>query len=79
MTESFFGSVGARAACATFLFISYALLVAYVAEGGAIINQLMGLDSTPVVGSVVFTLLIGGLIVLGQESFVEKVNGTIHP
>ncbi|MBW4561057.1 MAG: tyrosine transporter [Mojavia pulchra JT2-VF2] len=80
MIENTLGSVGGRIASATYLFLNYALLVAYTTQGGEIlvsaIAKVAGIqNAVPAwVGTTVFTLLFGGIMYLGRERFVQKLN-----
>uniref|UniRef100_UPI0030D76DDD amino acid permease n=1 Tax=Nodularia spumigena TaxID=70799 RepID=UPI0030D76DDD len=82
MVERTLGFVGARIAGAAYLFLHYALLVAYMTEGGNIlvsgVSQVWGLQNIPPawVGTIAFTLLFGGIMYLGREKFLEKLNST---
>ncbi len=80
MVESTLGLLGARIAGGAYLFLHYALLVAYIASGGEILvsaaEQLWGVQNVlPAwVGTTTFTLLFGGFMYLGRERFIEKLN-----
>ncbi|GAB1540131.1 aromatic amino acid transport family protein [Scytonema sp. NUACC21] len=80
MVESTLGSLGARIAGGAYLFLHYALLVAYVAQGGNIllsaVEKVWGMQNVlPAwVGTTAFTLLFGGIMYLGREKFIEKLN-----
>ncbi|MBR8838174.1 MAG: tyrosine transporter [Stigonema ocellatum SAG 48.90 = DSM 106950] len=64
----------------TYLFLQYALLVAYVSEGGEIlgsaISKMCGIQNViPTwIGTTVFSLLFGGIMYVGRERFIEKLN-----
>ncbi len=80
MIERTLGTLGARVAGGAYLFLHYALLVAYVAQGGEIlvsaVEKVLGMQNIlPAwVGTTAFTLLFGGIMYLGRERFVEKLN-----
>jgi tyrosine-specific transport protein len=80
MVEGTLGYVGARIAGAAYLFLHYALLVAYVTEGGNILvsgmSQLWGRENIfpGWVGTMIFTGLFGGMMYLGREKVIEKIN-----
>jgi tyrosine-specific transport protein len=80
MAESTLGKIGARVAGGAYLFLHYALLVAYVAQGGEIlISALAKVWGIPNnlpgwVGTTTFTLLFGGMMYLGREKLIEKLN-----
>jgi tyrosine-specific transport protein len=76
--EQTLGKLGAQFALIVYLFFNYALLVAYVAKGGEILvgaipitdlqNVLSGWSGTA------FAILFGGMMYLGREKLVEKLN-----
>jgi tyrosine-specific transport protein len=80
MVEGTLGYVGARIAGAAYLFLHYALLVAYVTEGGNILvsemSQVWGRENILPgwVGTIIFTCLFGGMMYLGREKVIEKLN-----
>ncbi|MDZ7963190.1 MAG: aromatic amino acid transport family protein [Aulosira sp. DedQUE10] len=80
MIENTLGFVGGRIAGGTYLLLHYALLVAYTTQGGEILGsaiaKLFGVQhNLPAwVGTIVFTLIFGGIMYLGREKFVEKLN-----
>ncbi|MFL9457416.1 MULTISPECIES: amino acid permease [Nostocales] len=80
MVERTLGSLGARIAGGAYLFLHYALLVAYVSQGGDIlvssVEKILGLHYVfPTwIGTTAFTLLFGGILYLGREKFIEKLN-----
>jgi tyrosine-specific transport protein len=80
MVERTLGSLTARIAGGAYLFLHYALLVAYVSQGGDIlvsaVEKLLGLHySFPTwIGTTAFTLIFGSILYLGREKFIEKLN-----
>lgn len=79
VVEKILGKVGARIAGGAYLFMHYALLVAYITEGGEILGvaaaKIWGMQILPTwVGTMAFTLLFGGIMYLGREKFIEKLN-----
>lgn len=79
MIESTLGLAGARIAGGAYLFLHYALLVAYIAQGGEILvsaaEQLFGIQNVPAwVGTTSFTIVFGGIMYFGRERLVEKLN-----
>jgi tyrosine-specific transport protein len=80
MVERTLGKLGARFAGGAYLFLHYALLVAYVTQGGGIlvsaIEKVLGVENIlpASVGTTTFTLLFGGIMYLGRERFIEKLN-----
>ncbi len=79
VVEKILGKLGARIAGGAYLFLHYALLVAYITEGGEILGaavaKVWGMQILPTwVGTTTFTLLFGGIMYLGREKFIEKLN-----
>lgn len=80
MVENTLGCFGARVAGGAYLFLHYALLVAYIAEGGKILAaaaaKVLGMQEVLPgwVGAVSFTLIFGGLMYLGRDKLIEKLN-----
>ncbi len=79
VVEKILGKVGARIAGGAYLFMHYALLVAYITEGGEILGvaaaKVWGMQILPTwMGTMAFTLLFGGIMYLGREKFIEKLN-----
>ncbi|MBD2346388.1 amino acid permease [Anabaena subtropica] len=79
MVERNLGKLGARIAGGAYLFLHYALLVAYVSQGGDIlisaIAQIGRMSELPTwLGGTVFTLLLGSILYFGREKFVAKLN-----
>jgi tyrosine-specific transport protein len=78
--EKILGKIGARIAGVAYIFMHYALLVAYMTQGGKIltttVDQVWKLESIlpQWLGTVGFFLLFGSLIYWGKERLVEKVN-----
>ncbi|MEH2177777.1 amino acid permease [Nostoc sp.] len=79
VVEKILGKLGAQIAGGAYLFMHYALLVAYITEGGEILRaaaaKVWGMQILPTwVGTMAFTLLFGGIMYLGREKFIEKLN-----
>nr|MDZ8072064.1 aromatic amino acid transport family protein [Nostoc sp. DedQUE01] len=80
VVEKTLGKLGARVASGAYLFMHYALLVAYITEGGEILGtaiaKFWGVQNIlPTwVGTTAFTLIFGGVMYLGREKFIEKLN-----
>ncbi|MEH2051170.1 amino acid permease [Nostoc sp.] len=79
VVENILGKLGAQIAGGAYLFMHYALLVAYITEGGEILGvaaaKVWGVQILPLwVGTTTFTLLFGGIMYLGREKFIEKLN-----
>ncbi|MEH2243528.1 amino acid permease [Nostoc sp.] len=79
VVEKTLGKLGARIAGGAYLFMHYALLVAYITQGGEILGsaaaKVWGVQILPKwEGTTTFTLLFGGIMYLGREKFIEKLN-----
>ncbi|MBL1198685.1 MAG: tyrosine transporter [Nostoc sp. GBBB01] len=80
VVEKTLGKVGARVASSAYLFMHYALLVAYITQGGEILGNAIatfwGMQNLlpKWVGTTAFTLIFGGVMYVGREKFVEKLN-----
>jgi tyrosine-specific transport protein len=55
------------------VFIHYALLIAYIAEAGDIINQSFNLPYQ-YMGPMIFTSIIGSIVAFGSSSLIEQTN-----
>jgi tyrosine-specific transport protein len=79
VVEKTLGKLGAQIAGGAYLFMHYALLVAYITEGGEILGyaaaKIWSVQILPTwVGTTTFTLLFGGIMYFGREKFIEKLN-----
>lgn len=80
VVEKTLGKLGARVASSAYLFMHYALLVAYITQGGEILGtaiaNLWGVHNLlPTwVGTTAFTFIFGGVMYVGREKFIEKLN-----
>lgn len=80
IVEKTLGKLGARIAGGAYLFTHYALLMAYITQGGEIlisaVAKVWGVQNLlPTwVGTTTFTILFGGIMYLGREKFIEKLN-----
>jgi tyrosine-specific transport protein len=80
IVEKTLGKLGARIAGGAYLFMHYALLVAYITQGGDILLSVLvkvaGLKQVlpSWLGTTIFTLLFGGMMYLGRERFIQKLN-----
>jgi tyrosine-specific transport protein len=79
MVEKTLGKVVARIASGAYLFLHYALLVAYISQGGEILtslsNKIWNIQQIlPGLGGSVFTIIFGGMMYLVREKLIEKIN-----
>ena len=80
MVENTLGPSVANIAGGAYVFLHYALLVAYMAQGGEIITSVLGhnpwLSLPEWLGPMLFALVFGGLLFWGREGLVAKFNST---
>ena len=80
MVESTLGKPIANVAGGAYLFLHYALLVAYLSQGGDILSgglaHLVGGAVPGWAGPTVFALIFGGLLYWGSDQLVAKFNST---
>ena len=74
MSRQLLGRYGAIGAGLVYLFIHYALLIAYIAEAGRGIGETAHLASA--IGPVLFATVIGGVTAFGSTAVVETMNNT---
>ncbi|OKH33786.1 tyrosine transporter [Calothrix sp. HK-06] len=77
MVENILGKPGAILAGGAYLFLHYALLVAYIAQGGEILLAALSLNLPNWVGTTVFALLFGGIMYFGRPKLIEKLNSAL--
>jgi tyrosine-specific transport protein len=73
MAERTLGKAGVRVACGAYLFIHYALLVAYIARSSDIVTNAIG--SPQWLSAALFTGSLGGLCYFGSQRVIGVVNG----
>lgn len=77
LTKSLLGKKGQYVANFSMLFLFYALCAAYIAGGGSQLQDkmvnMLHIQVAPQVGSIIFAVIIGGIITLGTAT-VDKVN-----
>uniref|UniRef100_A0A7N0UZG9 Tyrosine-specific transport protein n=1 Tax=Kalanchoe fedtschenkoi TaxID=63787 RepID=A0A7N0UZG9_KALFE len=75
MAKRTLGSTGVQVACWSYIFIHYALLVAYVTRSSEILTNFIGI---PQWGSAtIFTLLLGGICYSGSQRLIGAINGVL--
>jgi len=79
MVANILGTPMAVIANLAYIFMHYAMLVAYVAEGGGIIGSVLSqlsLGNIPIwMGGITFTFMFGGMIYICKDRLIEKING----
>ncbi|CAL0317552.1 unnamed protein product [Lupinus luteus] len=75
MARRTLGEVGVQISCWSYIFIHYALLVAYMARSSDILTNFLGI---PIWGSAtLFSLIFGGICFFGSQRFIGAVNGAL--
>ncbi|XP_040362906.1 tyrosine-specific transport protein isoform X3 [Rosa chinensis] len=69
------GKVGVQIVCWTYIFIHYALLVAYVARSSEILTNFVGIPLWE--SATLFSLVFGGICYFGSPRFIGAVNGVL--
>ncbi|KAL0459077.1 UNVERIFIED_CONTAM: Tyrosine-specific transport protein [Sesamum latifolium] len=75
MAKRTLGNVGVQVACWSYIFIHYALLVAYVARSSDILTNFLGIPLWEM--ATLFSLLFGGLCYFGSQRIIGAVNGAL--
>ncbi|CAA6662190.1 unnamed protein product [Spirodela intermedia] len=69
------GKVGVQVACGSYIFIHYALLVAYVARTSDILTNILGIPLWE--GATLFSLVFGSICYFGSQRFIGAANGLL--
>ncbi|KAF3454093.1 hypothetical protein FNV43_RR04540 [Rhamnella rubrinervis] len=69
------GKVGVQIACWSYIFIHYALLVAYVARSSDILMNSLGIPLWE--SATLFSLILGGMCYFGSQRFIGAINGAL--
>ena len=81
MVETTLGNKGGKIAGLAYLFLHYALLVAYISQGGEILSRpLSSLFHTSLpswVGATAFILIFGSILYFGRQKLVERFNSLL--
>ncbi|CAN1145432.1 Tyrosine-specific transport system [Linum perenne] len=75
MAKRTLGSVGVQVACWSYIFIHYALLVAYVARSSDIITNNIGIPLWE--SAALFSLVLGSICYFGSQRVIGAVNGVL--
>ncbi|XP_052180240.1 uncharacterized protein LOC127793536 isoform X2 [Diospyros lotus] len=75
MAKRTLGTAGVQIACWSYIFIHYALLVAYVARSSDILTNFLGIPLWE--SATLFSLLLGGICYIGSQRFIGAVNGVL--
>uniref|UniRef100_A0A1D1XRZ4 Tyrosine-specific transport protein n=1 Tax=Anthurium amnicola TaxID=1678845 RepID=A0A1D1XRZ4_9ARAE len=69
------GKVGVQVACGSYIFIHYALLVAYVARSSDILTNFLGIPLWE--SATLFSLVFGSICYFGSQRFIGVTNGIL--
>ncbi|KAL5707705.1 hypothetical protein ACHQM5_018574 [Ranunculus cassubicifolius] len=69
------GNVGAQIVCWSYIFIHYALLVAYVARSSDILTNFLGIPLWE--SATIFSLVLGSICYFGSQRFIGAINGIL--
>lgn len=69
------GKVGVQVACWSYIFIHYALLVAYVARSSEILTNSFGIPLWE--SATLFSLVFGGICYFGSQQVIGAINGVL--
>ncbi|KAF7815554.1 putative tyrosine-specific transporter [Senna tora] len=75
MARRTLGTAGVQISCWSYIFIHYALLVAYVARSSDILTNFLGIPSWE--SATLFSLVFGGICFFGSQRFIGAVNGIL--
>ncbi|XP_012075989.1 tyrosine-specific transport protein isoform X1 [Jatropha curcas] len=75
MARRTLGIAGVQIACWSYIFIHYALLVAYVARSSDILTNFLGIPLWE--SATLFSLVLGGICYFGSQRFIGAVNGVL--
>ena len=77
MASRTLGPLGVNFACTAYVFIHYALLVAYVSRAGEILSDALGGVVPSSAASVAYAAALGGFMFLADASRLETVNSAL--
>ncbi|KAJ8750312.1 hypothetical protein K2173_014227 [Erythroxylum novogranatense] len=69
------GTAGVQVACWSYIFIHYALLVAYVARSSEILTNFLGIPLWE--SAAMFSLILGSIIYFGSQRVIGAINGAL--
>lgn len=69
------GTIGVQIACWSYIFIHYALLVAYVARSSDILTNILGIPVWECAS--LFSILLGSICYFGSQRLIGAVNGVL--
>ncbi|XP_011035036.1 PREDICTED: uncharacterized protein LOC105132981 isoform X2 [Populus euphratica] len=75
MAKRTLGVAGVQFSCWSYIFIHYALLIAYVARSSDILKNFLGIPLWE--SATLFSLVFGGICYFGSQRFIGAVNGVL--
>ncbi|GMH45738.1 hypothetical protein BSKO_13701 [Bryopsis sp. KO-2023] len=75
MAERTLGKTGTRVASVTYVFLHYALLVAYISKGGGVVASF--LQTPEWVGALAFNVTLGGVCYVANPRILDRINGAL--
>ncbi|GMG99966.1 hypothetical protein Nepgr_001806 [Nepenthes gracilis] len=75
MAKRTLGTAGVQIACWSYIFIHYALLIAYVARSSDILTNSFGIPLWE--SATIFSVVLGGICYFGSQRFIGAVNGVL--
>ncbi|XP_061944337.1 uncharacterized protein LOC133668477 isoform X1 [Populus nigra] len=75
MAKRTLGVAGVQFSCWSYIFIHYALLIAYVARSSDILTNFLGIPLWE--SATLFSLVFGGICYFGSQRFIGAVNGVL--
>ncbi|XP_057441465.1 uncharacterized protein LOC130733339 isoform X2 [Lotus japonicus] len=75
MARRTLGAAGVQISCWSYIFIHYALLVAYIARSSDILTKFLGIPIWE--SATLFSLIFGGICFFGSQRFIGAVNGVL--
>jgi tyrosine-specific transport protein len=77
LTRASLGNGGAAAAGLVYAFLHYALLTAYIAQGGGLISGFIAADGDSLVGPALFASVIGGGMAFSSDENISRANNIL--
>lgn len=75
MARRTLGTVGVQISCWSYIFIHYALLIAYIARSSDILTNFLGIPIWE--SATLFSLIFGGICYFGSQRFIGAINGVL--
>ncbi|KAK2431383.1 tyrosine-specific transport protein [Trifolium repens] len=75
MARRTLGTVGVQISCWSYIFIHYALLVAYIARSSDILTNFLGIPTWE--SATLFSFIFGAICFFGSQRFIGAINGVL--